>query len=144
MIKITKTLIVLSLFINIGCSNAQNASKEENKNTEATTNTPVAEDINAEKFKEMMSDENVVILDVRTPEEVAGGIIPGAKNINLHGNFSEDIKSLDKSKTYLVYCARGGRSSKAMNIMSNQGFNTVYNLLGGYMGWTANGNEVSK
>ena len=103
----------------------------------AFTNTISAQDavisnVNVTEFKKMMSDENVVILDVRTPKEVAQGAVPNAQNINVFENFTANISKLDKSKTYLVYCRSGRRSANAANQMANAGFTKIYNLLGGY------------
>ena len=64
--------------------------------------------------KLLQSDKNVVVLDVRTAEEFQAGHIPGAKNLDFFGNdFAQQVAALDKSKTYLVHCAAGGRSAKA-------------------------------
>lgn len=90
-------------------------------------------------FKEKMNGEKVVIVDVRTPEEVAQGAIKGAININLNSaDFSQKISELDKDKTYLVYCRSGARSARACNILSNKGFTKLVNLQGGYLAWAAN------
>lgn len=78
-----------------------------------------------------------VLLDVRTSEEFAGGYIEGAENIDIKSlDFSEKLDKLDKSKTYLVYCKKGGRSAKAMEIMKSKGFEKVYNMMGGITKWT--------
>jgi len=79
---------------------------------------------------------DLIILDVRTPEEYAGGYIAGAVNLDFKSpDFAAKLDALDKTKTYLVYCRSGGRSAKAMGIMKEKGFNRVYNLRGGIMEW---------
>src|SRR5690625_2670426 len=51
------------------------------------------------------TESNQVLLDVRTPEEFAEGHLPDAININLKSDkFEEIIDTLDKNKTYYVYC----------------------------------------
>ena len=81
-----------------------------------------------------------MILDVRTPEEVAEAKIEGSVNINIYDeNFVSKINDLDKSKTIYVYCKSGGRSGQAMNEMKNLGFKKIYNLDGGITSWKSEG-----
>ena len=102
--------------------------------------------LDASEFKASLdSTPDAVILDVRTPPEVADGTLPGAINIDYNApDFSEKISSLDKSKPYYVYCMGGGRSSKAADKMKEQGFTNVINLEGGYKSWVENGYETEK
>jgi rhodanese-related sulfurtransferase len=101
--------------------------------------------LDATTFKENLSfaGTNAVLLDVRTPEEVAAGIIPGAVNIDFTApDFAEKIAGLDKDKTYYVYCKVGGRSAKAIDKMKGTGFKSLYNLEGGYDAWVQKGFET--
>ncbi|MCB0662462.1 MAG: rhodanese-like domain-containing protein [Saprospiraceae bacterium] len=87
----------------------------------------------------MNTEKNVVVLDVRTPQETAQGVIKGAVEINLYDpEFEQKIQQLDKSKTYLVYCRSGKRSVSACNVMAKNGFSKLYNLKGGYNSWSSN------
>lgn len=82
------------------------------------------------------NDKDFVLLDVRTPEEFAAGRIAGATNVDFQApDFKEKLATLDKSKAYLVHCAKGGRSKKATDAMTAAGFGTVYDLLGGMTAW---------
>ncbi|MCC6726783.1 MAG: rhodanese-like domain-containing protein [Saprospiraceae bacterium] len=75
-----------------------------------------------------------VILDVRTPAEVAAGKLQGAININIQNpNFEAQIGKLDKGKTYFVYCRSGVRSANACRKMHDLGFAQLVNLSGGYL-----------
>ena len=109
-----------------------------NAQQEGTTNSNAPyQDIDVNAFSTLMQKENTVILDVRTPGETQRGIIEGAVEIDiLAGNFSATIQSLDKEKTYLVYCQSGKRSVTACNQMAEAGFTNLYNLLGGYGAWS--------
>lgn len=105
----------------------------------ATTDTlpQIIEDIDVPAFREKMREAGVVILDVRTPEETAQGMIEGAVGINFFDdNFEAEIDKLEIDKTYLVYCRSGARSGKAAHLMASKGFKKVYNLLGGYNAWS--------
>ena len=78
-----------------------------------------------------------VILDVRTAEEFESGYIKGALNMDIRGgaDFLASIESLDKSKSYFVYCRSGARSGQACQLMNQMGFSAVYNLDGGILAW---------
>jgi rhodanese-related sulfurtransferase len=91
----------------------------------------------AEWVRRLESDNNAVILDVRTKQEVEDGYIPNAINIDIFGGqaFLEAIDKLDKSKNYYVYCRSGNRSGQACALMSSRGFGNCYNLIGGMMDW---------
>ena len=85
------------------------------------------------------NDTNLVILDVRTLEEFSEEHIEGAKNIDFYSpDFENQLNKLDKEKKYLIYCASGGRGTKAMKKMENLGFMEVYNIEGGFMLWCIN------
>lgn len=87
--------------------------------------------------KQLESNNNAVILDVRTQDEVDQGIIPNAIHMDIHNGqgFIDQLETLDKEKTYYVYCRSGARSAQACAIMEQIGFNKAYNLLGGIMNW---------
>lgn len=93
-------------------------------------------DLSAEEFKSKMeSDPNAVLLDVRTPGEVAEGKIGDAMNIDFFSPvFRDKVADLPKDKNYYVYCRSGNRSGQAVRFMTGEGFN-AYNLDGGIMRW---------
>ncbi len=74
--------------------------------------------------------DNQVILDVRTKEEVESGAIPGYVHIPLD-ELRERLSELDKDKEYLVYCRAGLRAYLACRILTQNGFKCK-NLVGGY------------
>ena len=83
-------------------------------------------------------DANLVILDVRTPEEFKTGHLEKALNMDFHSaDFSAQINKLDKSKNYLVYCRSGNRSAKAATLMQDDKFSKVMNMTGGITQWIA-------
>ncbi|MUU79699.1 rhodanese-like domain-containing protein [Winogradskyella endarachnes] len=87
--------------------------------------------------KQLEADNNAVVLDVRTQEEVDEGIIPNAIHIDIHKGqgFIYELEKLDKTKNYYVYCRSGARSGQACGIMNQLDFKNTYNLVGGIMGW---------
>ena len=88
------------------------------------------DNINLKKALDLMSKStNLVLLDVRTPEEYMGGSAPNSINIDvLNTDFKSKIDLLDKNKEYIVYCRSGNRSAIASSIMATNGFLHVYNL----------------
>jgi len=88
--------------------------------------------INTPKAKELLAQPTTTVLDVRTPVEFLAGHLAQARNLNVNADdFSQQLAQLDTSKTYVVYCHSGKRSSKAANIMYQKGFHHVVNG-GGY------------
>lgn len=130
-----KNQFLIFLLILAGCSPA-----EKKENAAVTSAEPSS--LNVKKFNEMLATEkDVMLLDVRTPSEVAEGMIPGAMVIDFTApDFTDKISNLDKEKTYLVYCKAGGRSSRAIEQMKGVGFKKLYNLEGGYDAWVQDAN----
>ncbi|MCA0151670.1 rhodanese-like domain-containing protein [Winogradskyella vincentii] len=87
--------------------------------------------------KQLEEDNNSVVLDVRTQNEVNGGIIPNAIHIDIYKGqgFIDELNKLDKSKNYYVYCRSGGRSGQACAVMNQLGFENAFNLSGGILEW---------
>lgn len=106
----------------------------------------VQENLDVASFKQLRENNpDILIVDVRTPEEIAGGKIDGAIEIDFsQDSFGSKINQLDKEKTIIVYCAVGGRSSKTVTFMKEQGFKNVYNLDGGIEAWAAAGEPLIK
>jgi rhodanese-related sulfurtransferase len=95
-------------------------------------------DITKASFKEQYeADSNAVLLDVRTPMEIADGNIEGHEAIDFFApDFQEQIDQLDKSKNYYIYCRSGNRSLQTCYLMHQKGFTgKLVNLAGGYMMW---------
>lgn len=108
-------------------------------------NAPFIKNVAPAQFKTLTESGKGIVLDVRTPEEIAGGYINNASMINFYDpDFERKINLMDKSKEIYVYCRSGGRSSKAANILLNNGFTKVYNLDGGIMAWQGSNLPLSK
>ncbi len=101
----------------------------------AFADTPI-ENVSVEDFKALVDNGEGILLDVRTPDEVAQGKIPGASVLNIYDeDFERKLNYMQKDKPIYVYCRSGGRSSQAAKTMSENGFSKVYNLLGGIGAW---------
>ena len=86
--------------------------------------------------KKLVATPQAQILDVRTKGEFTENHLKNALNANFNDpvEFSERTKFLDKSKPVFVYCLGGGRSAKAAQMLTTQGY-TVYDLQGGMNAW---------
>ncbi|MGY0393117.1 rhodanese-like domain-containing protein [Bizionia sp. KMM 8389] len=92
----------------------------------------------AEWQNQLQNDNQAVIIDVRTAAEVAEGMIPSAKHMDIFQTqeFLSNIQELDTNKNYYVYCKSGGRSAQACAVMNQIGIENAYNLVGGFTDWT--------
>jgi rhodanese-related sulfurtransferase len=128
--------LLFSFMITAGCQPAASSQATGASAAPANPQSAPFANLDVAGFRSKMDGENVVILDVRTPQETAQGVIEGALELNVNSpDFVQRIAELDKDKTYLVYCRSGRRSVTACNIMAEQGFTDLYNLLGGYLAW---------
>ena len=95
------------------------------------------QNLDPQSFKSGFETETgAVVLDVRTPAELAEGYIDGHILINvMDPTFPTKIASLDKDAAYYIYCRSGNRSGQVCNYMSGLGFGKLYNLQGGIMAW---------
>ena len=132
-----KNLMVLALSVSLvigviltgGCVGDETATIEDITPQEAFT-----------LIQNNQNNPDFVIIDVRTPAEFEGEHIENATNIDFYSEAFRDIlDTLDKNKTYLIYCKVGGRSGSALDIMAELNFKEVYNILGGMLQWKSEG-----
>ncbi len=87
---------------------------------------------------------NIELIDIRTPAEVARGVIPNAKTLPMHLiPLKLDIFN-DPTREFVVYCRTGSRSAQACMFLSQQGVNNVSNLRGGIMNWAQQGFSIDQ
>ena len=92
-------------------------------------------DVGPDEGKALVERGEVKLLDVRTPQETAGGIIPGAQIIPVD-QLEARVREVPKEGLLLIYCAGGGRSAAACEFLANQGFQgELMNLEGGFGAW---------
>jgi rhodanese-related sulfurtransferase len=101
-------------------------------------------DVTVEQAHELVEgDRPPVVLDVRNDWEFDDGHLEGAINIpvdDLEGRLGE----LDKEDEILVYCRTGNRSARAVQILSENGFEKMYHMVDGIEGWKAAGYPTVK
>ena len=102
-----------------------------------------AVDLSPADFQAKAQEAGVILLDVRTAGEYAAGHIEGALNIDVEGmTFEGEIKQLDNTKTYAIYCQSGRRSRIAAETMTKAGFTKLFNLDQGIGSWQSAGLPV--
>ncbi|WP_080844368.1 rhodanese-like domain-containing protein [Cytobacillus gottheilii] len=84
--------------------------------------------------QKLKAGEKLELIDVREDEEVAGGMIPGAKHIRM-GTIPEHLDQFDKEKEYIFICRSGGRSANVCHYLQDQGYKVV-NMKGGMLDWS--------
>ena len=94
------------------------------------------EDADVKGFAELMTNPNVVVLDVRTADEFKDGHLVGALNIDqAQSDFIQKVKeALPTDRTIAVYCRSGRRSANAAGRLAAEGHKAV-NLKGGILAW---------
>lgn len=101
----------------------------------------VSQSLTPQEYQVAYATRDHLLIDVRTPEEFASGHIPGAVNIALP-TLPQQMVTLPKEQPIVLYCRSGARSREAAKILSQGGFNDVYNL-GGIIEWQAQGLPLS-
>jgi len=94
-------------------------------------------DVNPKKvYESIINDSNIILLDVRTLDEVLENKIDNSINIDFYSeDFKELISNLNRDNTYYVYCRSGRRSMNTVLMMKDLGFKNSFNLEGGILKW---------
>lgn len=109
---------------------------------EKTTESQLTKDLFPLEAQELITKggEDIVVLDVCTPKEFKTAYLENAVNIDYFSKlFKARLNTLDKEKTYIVYCRMGGRSKFAQKKMKSLGFTKIYNIIGGTLLWGEEG-----
>lgn len=91
--------------------------------------------------KELETDSDLVVLDVRQPGEWAQGHIPNALFIT-GAELPERVDEVPQDRPVAVICGSGYRSSAAASLLARRGFANLANVLGGMSAWKAVGFET--
>ena len=129
-------------FLVTGC--AQNKKTElDSENVQTIASEGEIVSVTPEELNQAGTE--IVLVDVRTPEEYAQGHIKHARNINYFDtDFMDQIMKLDKNTEIYLYCKSGKRSNNAANKLKDAGFIQVYDLKGGIIAWSNKGLDISK
>ena len=134
MVLALSVLLVIGVTLTGGCVRDETATIEDITPQEAFT-----------LIQNNQNNPDFVIIDVRTPAEFDREHIENATNMDFYSEFFRDtLNTLDKNKTYIIYCAVGGRSGSALDIMAELNFKEAYNILGGINQWKTEGFPTAK
>ncbi len=138
-------LIVLALLL-ISCSkNSSNSAVSKTASSSASAvavKAPFHKVLTPRQVMRLIGETpDLLIVDVRSPQELKEGKLQNSMLIPfwdiMRGNYN-----LPKKRTILLYCAIGGRSYAAMQMMARKGYTKLYNLKGGIAQWKKEGLPV--
>lgn len=89
----------------------------------------------------LAAGDDLLLVDIRTPAEVAGGAIPGARMLPMH-LLPLQLNALPKDQDLVLYCRSGARSYQSSAFLLQQGWPRVLNLRGGIIAWARHGYEI--
>lgn len=90
----------------------------------------------------LAAGDDVHLVDIRTPGEIAQGVLPNASYLPMH-LIPVRMSELPKDRDVILYCRSGARSYHACSYLIQQGFDNVVNLRGGIIGWARGGFEIA-
>lgn len=103
---------------------------------------PVAAPVTQEALVERQQvDADLVVLDVRSPDEFAAGHVPGAINIP-HDRIGDRLAEVPRDKDVILYCQSGRRAGLAAQALAEQGYTRLFHLEGDIAAWKANGRQL--
>ncbi len=92
------------------------------------------QNISATDLANMMSNDNIALIDVRATSEYQAGRIAGAQHLHL-GYLPDNLDKIPQDKTVVLQCAGGDRSGTACSLLAKHGFKNTMNLTGGIDAW---------
>ncbi len=140
-----KMFILLLAVLLISCSNSGD-STAKSSSTKVGAETVALKPMHATYTPSQVSDliknkKNLLIIDVRSPQELKEGKLKNSILIPfwniMRGNYT-----MPHDRPILLYCAVGGRSYGAMQILSRKGYVELYNMKGGINAWKKEGRPV--
>jgi len=125
MMKRLTFLFVFLMLFNVSCSNKSGTSGFKSISP-------------AEAAKLIETRKDLLLIDVRSPEELKEGYIDGSELVPFM-DLAQGKRGLPKDRPILLICAIGGRSYTLGKLLEQNGWPEIYNLSGGISAWKANG-----
>jgi rhodanese-related sulfurtransferase len=133
--ELMKKLLLVVLVLTAILVNAQNQ----------VINRLTAEEFYNKTLQAKEDESNIVLIDIRTKPEFEAGHIEGALMIDFYANkYIDNLKELDRTKTYIIYCRSGNRTGQTLQVMQQLGFENTSDLHHGIKSWVAAGYTLVK
>ncbi|MFQ3648279.1 MAG: rhodanese-like domain-containing protein [Anaerolineae bacterium] len=100
-------------------------------------------DISLDDYLTQFKNADYYLIDVREADEYADGHLPGTVNLPL-SELEQRYSEIRRDKPIVLVCARGGRSAQAAEYLAYLGYQNLYNLEGGTLGYMQAGHPLEK
>jgi rhodanese-related sulfurtransferase len=103
----------------------------------APNEAPIEGELEPARARDMLSDGDAQVVDVRADYEYETGHLPGARHVPLE-RLESEAEGLDRSRPVILYCRGGNRSAMAAEAFRNSGWD-AYSIAGGLVAWADTG-----
>jgi rhodanese-related sulfurtransferase len=140
-VKRFATIAIVAGFAVLTACGSDEPAADTDTGSEVTTGVAVPagfSTVTADDAAAILADapDDLVVLDVRTPEEYAEGHLEGALLVDFYDpDFADQLAELDPDVPYLVYCRSGNRSGQTLPLMQQLGFGSASDIGGGIIAW---------
>lgn len=93
--------------------------------------------------KFVRSSRKYQLIDVREPDEFAEGHLAGAVNVPLSA-LEKRYEEISQDNPVVLVCARGARSAMAGEYLATMGYESLFSLIGGTLGYVRDGHNIEK
>jgi rhodanese-related sulfurtransferase len=101
------------------------------------------QEINVTELRDKFAqNEDFDLVDIRTPAEIARGVLPNAKALPMHLIPLKMEYFVNSGKPIILYCRTGSRSAQACMFLNQHGIQNIFNLRGGIVSWAQNGYQI--
>ena len=129
--------LIFSIFCLIGCNDAPAAPSPSGPIDLAT----LPKSIDVQTAAAIQDNDDVVLIDVREQHEYDAGHIPGITLIPM-SEMESRVSEIPTDKTVVLTCQSGRRSAQIYDWLTQNGYDNVHNMQGGFVGWQAAGLAV--
>jgi rhodanese-related sulfurtransferase len=140
-----KMFVVLLAVLLISCSNSGSSTATKNSNgnqTKTVASAPIHATYTPKQVLNLIqTKKDLLLIDVRSPQELKEGKLKNSVLIPFW-NIMRGQYQIPHDRPIMLYCAVGGRSYGAMQILAKKGYPEVYNMKGGINEWKKEGLPV--